>query len=140
MIELEAADQIGSGHYPGRTPGRCERTPERKTYRNGHRERVRETRVGEIALCIPNVRDGTYFPSLLEPRRRSEKALLAAVQQAFIEGVSTRRVGDLLQARGLAGIDTSALAGGARESRVWRICKELDEGVEPFRNRPLEGQ
>ena len=149
MIELEAARQIGAGCY--------ERTPERKTYRNGHRERVWETRVGEIPLRIPKVRDGTYFPSLLEPRRRSEKALPAVVQQAYVEGVSTRRVDDLLhivptqhlrywagvslrEALGLTGIDTPALAGGARESRVSRICKELDEVVEPFRNRPLEGQ
>ena len=68
VLELEAAEQIGAGRY--------ERTPERKTYRNGHRERVWETRVGEIPLRIPKVRDGSYFPSLLEPRRRSEKALL----------------------------------------------------------------
>jgi len=123
VLELEAAKQIGAGHY--------ERTPERKTYRNGHRERVWETRVGEIPLRIPKVRDGSYFPSLLEPRRRAEKALLAVVQQAYVEGVSTRRVDDLLQALGLTGID---------KSRVSRICKELDEVVERFRSRPLEGQ
>jgi len=123
VVELEAAKQIGAGRY--------ERTPERKTYRNGHRDRVWETRVGEIPLRIPKVRDGSYFPSLLEPRRRSEKALLAVIQQAYVEGVSTRRVDDLLQALGLTGID---------KSRVSRICKELDEVVEPFRNRPLEGQ
>jgi putative transposase len=123
VVELEAAEKIGAGHY--------ERTPERRTYRNGHRERIWETRVGEIPLRIPKVRDGSYFPSLLEPRRRSEKALLAVVQQAYVEGVSTRRVDDLLQALGLTGID---------KSRVSRICKELDEVVEPFRNRPLEGQ
>jgi putative transposase len=123
VMELEAARQIGASRY--------ERTPERRTYRNGHRERVWETRVGEIPLWIPKVRDGSYFPSLLEPRRRSEKALLAVVQQAYVEGVSTRRVDDLLQALGLTGID---------KSRVSRICKELDEVVEPFRNRPLEGQ
>jgi putative transposase len=123
VMELEAAEQIGAGRY--------ERTPERRTYRNGHRERVWETRVGEIPLRIPKVRDGTYFPSLLEPRRRSEKALLAVIQQAYVEGVSTRRVDDLLQALGLTGID---------KSRVSRICKELDEVVEPFRSRPLEGQ
>ena len=122
MVELEAAKQIGAGRY--------ERTPERKTYRNGHRDRVWETRVGEIPLRIPKVRDGSYFPSLLEPRRRSEKALLAVMQQAYVEGVSTRRVDDLLQALGLTGID---------KSRVSRICKELDEVVEQFRNRPLEG-
>jgi putative transposase len=84
VVELEAASQIG--------PGRYERTPERKTYRNGHRDRVWETRVGEIPLRIPKVRDGGYLPSLLGPRRRSEKALLAAVQQAYVEWVSTRRV------------------------------------------------
>jgi len=123
VMELEAAEQIGAGHY--------ERTPERRTYRNGHRDRVWETRVGEIPLRIPKVRDGTYFPSLLEPRRRSEKALLAVIQQAYVEGVSTRRVDDLLQALGLTGID---------KSRVSRICKDLDEVVEPFRNRPLDGQ
>ena len=123
VMELEAAEQIGAGRY--------ERTPERKTYRNGHRQRVWETRVGEIPLRIPKVRDGSYFPSLLEPRRRSEKALLAVIQQAYVEGVSTRRVDDLLQALGLTGID---------KSRVSRICKELDDVVEPFRNRPLEGQ
>ena len=122
VVELEAAKQIGAGRY--------ERTPERKTYRNGHRERVWETRVGEIPLRIPKERDGSYFPSLLEPRRRSEKALLAVIQQAYVEGVSTRRVDDLLQALGLTGID---------KSRVSRICKELDEAVETFRNRPLEG-
>jgi transposase-like protein len=123
VMELEAAEQVGAGRY--------ERTPERKTYRNGHRDRIWETRVGEIPLRIPKVRDGTYFPSLLEPRRRSEKALLAVIQQAYVEGVSTRRVDDLLQALGLTGID---------KSRVSRICKDLDEVVEPFRNRPLEGQ
>jgi putative transposase len=122
VVELEAAQQIGAGRY--------ERTPERKTYRNGHRDRVWETRVGEIPLRIPKVRDGSYFPSPLEPRRRSEKALLAVVQQAYVEGVSTRRVDGLLQALGLTGID---------KSRVSRICKELDEVVEQFRNRPLEG-
>src|SRR3989304_8798194 len=123
VMELEAAEQIGAGRY--------ERTPERKTYRNGHRQGVWETRVGEIPLRIPKVGDGTYFPSLLEPRRRSEKALLAVVQQAYVEGVSTRRVDDLLPALGLTGID---------KSQVSRICRELDEGVEPFRDRPLEGQ
>lgn len=81
-------------------------------------------------MRIPKVRDGSYFPSLLEPRRRSEKALLAVIQQAYLEGVSTRRVDDLLQALGLTGID---------KSRVSRICKQLDEVVEQFRNRPLEG-
>ena len=78
VVELEAAKQIGAGRY--------ERSPERKTYRNGHRDRVWETRVGEIPLRIPKVRDGSYFPSLLEPRRRSEKALLAVIQLAYVVG------------------------------------------------------
>ena len=138
-IEFEAEQQIGAGRYPGRTPGRCERSPERTTYRNGHRERVWETRVGEIPLRIPKLREGSYLPSLLEQRRRAEKALLAVVQAAYVQGVSTRKVDELLQALGLTGIDTPALAGGARESKVSRICRELDVFVDAFRNRPLEG-
>ena len=87
--------------------------------------------MGEIPLRIPKLREGTYFPSLLEPRRRAEKALLAVVQTAYVKGVSTRKVDDLLKALGLTGID---------KSKVSRICKELDELVEGFRNRPLEGK
>ena len=121
-IELEAEEIIGAGRY--------ERSPNRKNHRNGHRERMWETRVGEIPLMIPKLREGTYFPSLLEPRRRAEKALLAVVQTAYVKGVSTRKVDDLLKALGLTGID---------KSKVSRICKELDELVDGFRNRPLEG-
>jgi transposase-like protein len=121
-IEFEAEQQIGAGRY--------ERSPERATYRNGHRERVWETRVGEIPLRIPKLREGNYFPSLLEPRRRAEKALLAVVQAAYVQGVSTRKVDELLQALGLTGID---------KSKVSRICRELDVFVDAFRNRPLEG-
>jgi transposase-like protein len=121
-IELEAEEIIGAERY--------ERSPSRKNHRNGHRERVWETRVGEIPLRIPKLREGTYFPSLLEPRRRAEKALLAVVQTAYVKGVSTRKVDDLLKALGLTGID---------KSKVSRVCKELDELVEGFRNRPLEG-
>jgi putative transposase len=121
-IELEAEEIIGAGRY--------ERSPDRKNRRNGHRERMWETRVGEIPLRIPKLREGSYFPSLLEPRRRTEKALLAVVQTAYVKGVSTRKVDDLLRALGLTGID---------KSKVSRICKELDELVDGFRNRPLEG-
>jgi transposase-like protein len=121
-MELEVEQQIGAGKY--------ERTPERKTQRNGYRERPWETRVGEIPLQIPKLRRGSYFPSLLEPRRRAEQALLAVVQQAYIEGVSTRKVDALMQALGLTGID---------KSQVSRICKDLTEVVEEYRNRPLEG-
>jgi len=113
---------IGAGPY--------ERSDGRKTYRNGHRQRTWETRVGEIPLQIPKLREGTYFPSLLEPRRRSERALLSVIQTAYVQGVSTRKVDDLLKALGLTGID---------KSKVSRICKELDGVVETFRNRPLEG-
>ena len=122
LMELEVAEKTGAAKY--------ERNPARKTQRNGYRERVWETRVGEIPLQIPKVRRGNYYPSLLEPRRRAEKALLAVIQQAYLEGVSTRKVDDLLQALGLTGID---------KSRVSRICQELDEGVQAFRNRSLAG-
>jgi transposase-like protein len=121
-VELEAEQVIGAGPY--------ERSDGRKTYRNGHRQRTWETRVGEIPLQIPKLREGTYFPSLLEPRRRSEQALLSVIQTAYVQGVSTRKVDDLLKALGLTGVD---------KSKVSRICKELDEVVEAFRNRPLEG-
>ena len=123
LMELEVEQQAGAARH--------ERTPERKTYRNGYRERGWETRVGEINLRIPKLRSGSYFPSLLEPRKRAEQALLAVVQQAYVEGVSTRKVDDLLQAMGLTGID---------KSQVSRICKGLDEVVQDFRNRPLEGR
>jgi putative transposase len=123
LIELEAAQQIGAERY--------ERSPDRTTYRNGYRERVWETRVGEIPLSIPKLREGTYFPSLLEPRKRSEQALLAVIQEAYVKGVSTRKVDDLVRALGLSGVD---------KSKVSRICKALDEVVEKFRNRPLEGE
>ena len=123
LIELEAEEQIGAERH--------ERTPQRSNHRNGYRPRTWETRVGEIDLRIPKLRKGSFYPSLLEPRRRAEKALLAVVQQAYIEGVSTRKVDDLLKALGLTGID---------KSKVSRICKELDEVVQQFRNRPLEGE
>ena len=121
IIEAEAEQQIGAQRY--------ERTPERTTYRNGSRERVWETRVGEIPLRIPKLREGAFFPSLLEPRRRSEKALLNVIQTAYVKGVSTRKVDALLKSLGLTGID---------KSRVSRICKELDEVVTGFRQRALE--
>lgn len=121
LIELEVSEQIGAGRY--------ERNGQRTTQRNGYRERGYETRVGEIDLHIPKLRQGTYFPSLLVPRRRSEKALLAVIQQAYIAGVSTRKVDDLVKAMGLSGID---------KSKVSRICQQLDEVVQHFRQRPFE--
>lgn len=121
-MELEVAQQIGAAKH--------ERTPARQTQRNGYRERNWATRVGDIPLRIPKLRQGSYFPSLLEPRRRAEQALLAVVQQAYIAGVSTRKVDDLLQALGLTGID---------KSQVSRICQDLTAVVEAFRSRPLVG-
>ena len=109
-----------------------ERDPEhRLTHRNGYRDRRWDTRVGTIDLAIPRVRDGSYFPSLLEPRRRAERALLAVVQEAYVSGVSTRRVDDLVQALGIEGIS---------RSEVSRICAALDAEVEAFRTRSLKGE
>ena len=122
LMELEVEQQVGAGKH--------ERTSDRKNYRNGHRQRTWKTRVGEIDLAIPKLRKGSYFPSLLEPRRPTEKALLAVIQEAYLKGVSTRKVDALLKALGLTGIDKSSVS---------RICKELDHTVEEFRNRPLQG-
>lgn len=122
LMELEVSQQIGADRY--------QRSDDRQTYRNGYRERNWQTRVGDIPLSIPKLREGTYFPGFLEPRRRAEKALLAVIQTAYVEGVSTRRVDDLVQAMGLTGIDKSAVS---------RICKELDTIVHSFRNRSLQG-
>jgi transposase-like protein len=121
LMEAEVSEQIGAEKY--------ERSESRQEYRNGYRDRIWETRVGEIQLQIPKLRRGTYYPSFLEPRRRAERALLAVIQSAYVAGVSTRKVDDLVQALGLTGID---------KSKVSRICKELDEAVMAFRTRPLE--
>lgn len=121
LMEAEVEHQIGAKKH--------ERTEKRRNYRNGYRWRNWETRVGEIELAIPKLRQGSYYPSLLEPRRPAEKALLAVVQEAYLKGVSTRKVDDLLKALGLTGID---------KSKVSRICKELDQSVEQFRQRQLQ--
>ena len=122
IMDAEVSAQIGAQHG--------ERSPERVTYRNGYRNRTWDTRVGTMALHIPKLREGNYFPSLLEPRRRSEQALLSVIQQAYVEGVSTRRVDDLIKALGCDGISSS---------QVSRICEQLDEVVESFLGRPLDG-
>src|SRR3954463_15562930 len=122
LMELELADHVGAERH--------ERTLERTGYRNGYRERPWDTRVGSIELQVPRVRDGSFFPSLLEPRRRAERALVAVVQEAYIQGVSTRRVDELVQALGMTGIS---------KSQVSRLCKELDSEVERFRTRRLDG-
>ena len=122
VMEAEVTSKTGAGLG--------ERSPERLTHRNGYRDRPWDTRVGTLELQIPKVREGSYFPSLLEPRRRSERALLAVVQQAYVEGVSTRRVENLVQALGCEGIS---------KSQVSRICSELDAVVDSFLGRPLDG-
>jgi putative transposase len=123
LMETEVAGLIGADRH--------ERSAERTAYRNGYRTRTWDTRVGTIELAIPKVRPGTYFPSLLEPRRRAEQALLAVVQEAYVHGVSTRKVDDLLKGLGLDGIS---------KSEVSRMCSELDPLVEAFRTRPLTGE
>jgi transposase-like protein len=123
LMESEVAGLIGAERH--------ERTSERAGYRNGYRLRTWDTRVGTIELAIPKIRPGSYFPSLLEPRRRAERALLAVVQEAYVHGVSTRKVDDLLKALGLDGMS---------KSEVSRICTELDVEVEAFRSRPITGE
>ena len=108
-----------------------ERTPERVNHRNGYRGRAWETRDGRIDLRIPKLRQGSYFPSILEPRRTVEKALIAVIQEAYIQGISTRSVDDLVKAMGMGGIS---------KSEVSRLVREIDERVNAFLNRPIEGE
>ena len=123
LMETEVTALVGAERH--------ERSDERTAYRNGTRVRTWDTRVGTVDLAIPKVRPGTYFPSLLQPRRRTEQALLTVVQEAYVHGVSTRKVDDLVKALGLDGIS---------KSEVSRICAELDPVVEAFRTRPLTGE
>ena len=123
LMALEVSQHLGAERH--------ERTVERTGHRNGYRERQWDTRVGSIQLQVPRVRDGSYFPSLLEPRRRAERALVAVVQEAYVQGVSTRRVDDLVHALGMHGIS---------KSEVSRLCQGLDAEVERLRTRRLEGR
>jgi putative transposase len=107
-----------------------ERSPERLNSRNGYRERLWETRAGSVDLKIPKLRKGSYFPGFLEPRRTAEKALTAVIQEAYIQGVSTRSVDELVKAMGMGGIS---------KSQVSRLCTEIDERVHAFLDRPIEG-
>src|SRR5829696_6567145 len=107
-----------------------ERNPERMNQRNGYRDRAWETRAGMVELRIPKLRKGSYFPAFLEPRRLAEKALTAVVQEAYVHGVSTRSVDDLVKAMGMTGIS---------KSQVSRLCEEIDERVKAFLSRPIEG-
>jgi transposase-like protein len=123
LMESEVAGLIGAERH--------ERTGDRTAYRNGARTRTWDTRVGTIELAIPKITPGTYFPSLLHPRRRAEQALAAVVQEAYVHGVSTRKVDDVVKALGIDGIS---------KSEVSRMCAELDTVVTAFRTRPLSGE
>src|ERR671933_773558 len=109
LMELELAEHVGAERH--------ERSPERTGYRNGYRERPWDTRVGTLELQVPRVRDGSFYPSLLEPRKRTERALVAVVQEAYVHGVSTREVETLVEALGIGGIS---------KSQVSRVCQALD--------------
>jgi transposase-like protein len=122
IMEAEVSELIGAE--------RGERTEDRATHRNGYRPRRWDTRAGEIELQIPKIRQGSYFPSFLQPRKRSEQALVSVVQQAYVCGVSTRRVDQLVESLGLR----------ISKSEVSRIAGLLDEHVQAFRQRPLEGR
>jgi len=122
LMEADVEGLIGAGRY--------ERNGDRSTWRNGFRDRTLDTRLGQLNLRIPKLRTGSYFPPFLEARRTSEKALVAVIQEAWIAGVSTRKVDDLVQAMGLNGIS---------KSQVSKLCKDIDERVGAFLKRPLEG-
>ena len=122
LMALEVEGLTGAAHG--------ERSADRITHRNGYRDRSWETRAGTVELKIPKLRKGSYFPGFLEPRRMAEKALAAVIQEAYIQGVSTRSVDDLVQAMGMS---------GASKSQVSRLCGEIDDKVNGFLDRPLEG-
>jgi transposase-like protein len=123
LMELEVGAKTGASYG--------EKTAFRLAQRNGYRERDWETRAGTVELRIPKLRSGSYFPSFLEPRRMAEKALTAVIQEAYIQGISTRSVDDLVKAMGMSGIS---------KSQVSRLCEEIDVKVKAFLDRPIEGE
>jgi putative transposase len=122
LMELEVAGLAGAAYG--------EKNPDRLAQRNGYRDRTWQTRAGTVELRIPKLRTGSYFPGFLEPRRQAEKALTAVIQEAYIQGISTRSVDELVKAMGMSGIS---------KSQVSRLCEEIDGRVKAFLERPLEG-
>ena len=123
LMDMDVETLCGAGYG--------ERTAERINRRNGYRPRLWDTRAGSVDLEIPKLRKGSYFPEFLQPRRTAEKALVAVIQEAYIQGVSTRSVDELVKSFGMTGIS---------KSQVSRLCEQIDERVGAFLDRPIEGE